>query len=71
MLAETYQVGAHFRALIKTILVEPSRILENFVSFHVSLPRCEHKRFMFLTVLALEPSHLCKPVDPELVGEVG
>ena len=38
---ETYQVGAHFKALIKAILVAPSRILENFFSFHVSLPRCE------------------------------
>ena len=28
--AETYQVGAHFKALIKTILVAPSRILEIF-----------------------------------------
>ena len=37
---ETYQVGAHFKALIKAILVAPSRILENFFSFHVSLPRC-------------------------------
>ena len=39
--AETYQVGAHFKALIKAILVAPSRILENFFLFHVSLPRCE------------------------------
>ena len=38
---ETYQVGAHFKALIKAILVAPSRILENFFSFHVSLPLCE------------------------------
>ena len=38
---ETYQVGAHFKALIKAILVAPSRILENFFSFQVSLPRCE------------------------------
>ena len=37
---ETCQVGAHFKALIKAILVAPSRILENFFSFHVSLPRC-------------------------------
>ena len=37
---ETYQVGVHFKALIKAILVAPSRILENFFSFHVSLPRC-------------------------------
>ena len=39
--AETYQVGAHFKALIKAILVAPSRTLEKFFSFHVSLPRCE------------------------------
>ena len=38
--AETYQVGAHFKALIKAILVAPSRNLEKFFSFHVSLPRC-------------------------------
>ena len=38
--AETYKEGTHFKALIKVILVEPSRILENFFSFHVSLPRC-------------------------------
>ena len=37
---ETYQVGAHFKALIKAILVAPSRILENFFSFHVSLLPC-------------------------------
>ena len=41
--AETYQVGAHFKALLKAILVAPSRILENFFSFHVSLPRCDHQ----------------------------
>ena len=28
--AETYQVGAHFKALIKAILVAPSRTLEKF-----------------------------------------
>ena len=38
---EVFQVGAHFKALIKAILVAPSRILEIFFSFHVSLPRCE------------------------------
>ena len=38
--AETYQVGVHFKALIKAILVAPSRILENLFSFHVSLPHC-------------------------------
>ena len=37
---ETYQVGAHFKALIKAIRSTPSRILESFFSFHVSLPRC-------------------------------
>ena len=40
MSAETYRVGAHFKALIKAILVALSRILENFFSFHLSLPRC-------------------------------
>ena len=38
---ETHQVGAHFEALIKAILVAPSRALEKFFSFHVSLPRCD------------------------------
>ena len=33
---ETYQVGAHFKALIKAILVAPSRILEIF--FHFKSP---------------------------------
>ena len=41
---ETYQVGAHFKALIKAILVPLSRILENFFSFFVSLPRCAQAR---------------------------
>jgi len=35
---ETYQVEAHFKAL-KAILVAPSRTLDKFFSFHVSLPR--------------------------------
>ena len=30
---ETYQVGAHFKALIKAILVALSRILEKFFHF--------------------------------------
>jgi len=37
---ETCQVGVHIKALIKAILVAPSRILEIFFSFHVSKPRC-------------------------------
>ena len=40
--AETYEVGAHFKALIKDILVTPSRTLEKFFSFHISLPRCDY-----------------------------
>jgi len=28
--AESYEVGAHFKAVFKGILVAPSRILENF-----------------------------------------
>ena len=40
MSADTYQVGAHFKAFIKAILVAPSRNLEKFFSFRVSLPRC-------------------------------
>ena len=46
--AETYQVGAHFKALIKAILVAPSRTLEKFFSFHLSLPRCEATLKYFL-----------------------
>ena len=38
--AETYQEGTHFKALIKAILVAPSRILDFFLPVHVSLPRC-------------------------------
>ena len=34
--AETYQVGAHFKALIKAILVALSRILENFFFYFTS-----------------------------------
>ena len=30
---ETYQVGVHFKALMKAILVAPSRICEKFFSF--------------------------------------
>ena len=44
--AETYQVGAHFKALIKAILVAPSRTLERFFSFRVSLPRCAYIRLV-------------------------
>ena len=37
--AETYQVGAHFKALIKGIFVAAMKTLENFFSFQVSLRR--------------------------------
>ena len=39
---ETHHVGAHFKALIKAILVAPSRILWNFFSLHVTLLRFEY-----------------------------
>ena len=41
---ETYQVGAHFKALMKAHSVAPSRILKIFFSFHISLPRCAGSR---------------------------
>ena len=37
---ETYQVGGHFKALIKAILVPLYKILENFFPFQVSQPLC-------------------------------
>ena len=49
--AETYQVGAHFEALTKAVLVAPSRILENF--FH----------FMWLKMLLVCCVRICK-IDP-------
>ena len=39
--AQTYQVGAHFKALIKAILVAPLKSLENFSSFRMWLRRSE------------------------------
>ena len=36
--AETYQVGAHFKVLIKAILVAPCRILENSFFFTFMSP---------------------------------
>ena len=54
---ETYQVGAHFKALIKAILVGPSRMLENF--FFIScLPAvlCPFKVDLMLEGLLLNPS---------------
>ena len=38
---ETYQMGAHFKALIKAILVASFRTLAKLFSFHIFLPRCE------------------------------
>ena len=40
MSAETYQVGAHFKALIKAILVAPLKSFESFFAFQVPLPDC-------------------------------
>ena len=36
--AETYQVGAHFKALLKAILVAPSRTLEKFFKHYETVP---------------------------------
>ena len=44
MSAETYQVGAHFKALIKAILVAPLKSFESFFAFRVLLPDCEKSR---------------------------
>jgi len=38
--AETHQVGAHFKALIKAILVAPSRTLEIFFFFFHFMSPC-------------------------------
>ena len=38
--AETYQVGAHFKALNESVLMASSKILENFFPFLVSQPPC-------------------------------
>ena len=65
---ETYQVGAHFKALIKAILVAPSRILENFFSFHVSLPRCvrfRNERSGFSEYRIRKSGFLCGPCQPQ------
>ena len=53
MSAETYQVGAHFKALNESVLMAPSKILEIFFPFRVSQPLCAllAKRFM-LTIAA-------------------
>ena len=37
--AQTYQVGAHFKALNEAVLVASMKTLENFLSFEVSLTR--------------------------------
>ena len=50
---ETYQVGAHFKALIKAILVAPSRILEKYFSFHVSQPCCAGTKVAFFYNLVM------------------
>ena len=49
---ETHQVGAHFEAHMKAILVAPSRALEKFFSFHASLPRCGHSRACLTLIVA-------------------
>ena len=38
---ETYQVGAHFKALNEAVLMALTKILENFFPFRVSQPLCE------------------------------
>jgi len=69
--AEAYQVGAHFKALIKAILVAPSRTLEKFFSFRVSLPRCARKTPLLKVLFpTLDPCHFgtitaisCEPTN--------
>ena len=38
---ETYQVGAHFKALNEAVLIALAKILENFFPFRVSQPLCD------------------------------
>ena len=38
--AETYEVGAHFKALNEAVLMALSKILEIFSPFRVSQPPC-------------------------------
>ena len=40
MSAQTYQVGAHFKALNEPVLVASSKILEKFFPFQLSQPPC-------------------------------
>ena len=48
MSAETYQVGAHFKALNESVLMAPSKILENFFSIlSLSAALCVVKRSYF------------------------
>ena len=42
--AQTYQVGAHFKALTKGILVAAMKTLEIFFSFQMSLRRSDPNR---------------------------
>ena len=39
--AQTYQVGAHFKAFNKAVLVAPLKTLENFFSLQESVTRSE------------------------------
>ena len=77
---ETYQVGVHFKALIKAILVALSRILENFFSFHVSLSPCVFNSlgsyFLFLlevrcVVLPWRPQQAKSRPDPDQQCKIG
>ena len=70
---ETYQVGAHFKALIKAILVAPSRILEIFFSFHFSLPRCGCLPMILLSLAGIgHPAFraMCQSWPASLANEV-
>ena len=40
MSAQTYQVGAHFKAPNEPVLMAPSKILEKFFPFRLSQPPC-------------------------------
>ena len=52
MSAHTYQVGAHFKALNKAVLVAPLKCLQIFLSFQESLTRSDLLILIDLTMVA-------------------
>ena len=50
--AQTYQVGAHFKALNKAVLVAPLKCLQIFLSFQESLTRSDLLILIDLTMVA-------------------